>query len=703
MRLLHLFLILFLCFCKNTNTPRAVLGSINLQTWNFEHNGSIALAGDWEFYWEKFLYPEDFQKTADQISPYYTKIPAVWNNLNYNGEKLPGHGYATYRVKVHLGNADNKRYALQIPDQAHAYRLFINGVFILESGIVGKSYETMQPDLRQVFHTFTINKPELDIIFHVSNFHHRAGGLRFEILLGLEEQLLYERNRQFIIDAFLYGGFFIIAVYHLAIYVFRRKNNSPLYFAFFCLSILFYSLISGQRLFHFILPNFFDWELSFKIEFTCINLILISIFEFFTSLYPPKKKPIIYIYTAALSLFILFIFFTKPVVFTEYFYLLQLASIFSGLFIIYHLVHASIQKKEGSFIFLLAILILFICAMIDIISINMNLSLPRFLKFGIMAMVIMQAILLAKIFTQDFLRSEILSNSLKETNHAYSKFVPTEFLKLLDKTSIIDIHLGDHTQKEMTILFSDIRSFTSLSEKMTPNENFQFLNSYLNRIAPIIKSNHGFIDKYIGDAIMGLFPENADDAVLASIAMQKEIEEYNTIRRKYEKTPLKVGIGLHTGSLILGTIGHDERMEGTVISDAVNLASRLEGLTKHYGSNILISEKTFNSLEDPGRYNYRLLDNVLVKGKEESIFVIEILDGFPEDLLEKFMITKKDFEIGSLLYKQKAFGASIDFFQKVLAVNREDTATAFYLKRAEYYDIHGAPPDWEGGEVFLDK
>ena len=318
-------------------------------------------------------------------------------------------------------------------------------------------------------------------------------------------------------------------------------------------------------------------------------------------------------------------------------------------------------------------------------------------------MLFLQAILLAKIFTGDFLKSEILSVSLSETNRAYSRFIPTEFLNLLDKKSILDINLGDHIQKEMTILFSDIRSFTSLSEKMTPTENFKFLNTYLNRIAPIIKKNNGFIDKYIGDAIMGLFPNNADDALLASIEMQKEIHKYNQVRKKLGSIPIKVGIGLHTGSLILGTIGHDERMEGTVISDAVNLASRLEGLTKHYGSNILISENTFTSLNDARKFNFRLLDNVLVKGKEDSIFVIEILDGLPEDLLEKFMITKNDFETGNLLYKQKAFEASIDFFKKVLEINPLDTATAFYLKRAQYYNVHGAPPDWEGGEVFLDK
>ena len=461
-----------------------------------------------------------------------------------------------------------------------------------------------------------------------------------------------------------------------------------------------------ERFFHYHFTNLLSWEMGYRVEFFVLCLTLISFIYFFKSLYPFENKYFVYASKILVSVptgFLFLVFFTKPIVFTEFLILLDISIISGGILIISQLAIAIRKNKEGSIFFLIGFIILFTCSISDIFSAKSMIALPRLLKFGLTAMLFLQAILLAKIFTGDFLKSEILSVSLSETNRAYSRFIPTEFLNLLEKKSILDINLGDHTQKEMTILFSDIRSFTSLSEKMTPTENFKFLNSYLNRIAPIIKKNNGFIDKYIGDAIMGLFPNTADDALLASIEMQKEIHKYNQVRKKLGSTPIKVGIGLHTGSLILGTIGHDERMEGTVISDAVNLASRLEGLTKHYGSNILISENTFTNLSDARKFNFRLLDNVLVKGKEDSIFVIEILDGFPEDLLEKFMVTKNDFETGNLLYKQKAFDASIDFFKKVLEINPNDTATAFYLKRAQYYNVHGAPPDWEGGEVFLDK
>ena len=154
----------------------------------------------------------------------------------------------------------------------------------------------------------------------------------------------------------------------------------------------------------------------------------------------------------------------------------------------------------------------------------------------------------------------------------------------------MDIQLGDQMQKEMAILFSDIRSFTDLSEKLTPKENFNFLNSYLKRMSPAIQKNNGFIDKYIGDAIMALFPGDVEDAINAAVDMQKEIRIYNQHRLKLGYDPIKVGCGIHTGNLMLGIIGADDRMEGTVIADSVNVASRIEGLTKVYDASILISD-----------------------------------------------------------------------------------------------------------------
>ncbi|HYO06762.1 MAG TPA: adenylate/guanylate cyclase domain-containing protein, partial [Phototrophicaceae bacterium] len=172
---------------------------------------------------------------------------------------------------------------------------------------------------------------------------------------------------------------------------------------------------------------------------------------------------------------------------------------------------------------------------------------------------------------------EASKSELEKIAAASARFVPREFLRFLKIESIVDARLGDSVQAEMTIMFADIRSFTSLSESMSPQQNFDFINSYLSRVGPVIRQYNGFIDKYIGDGIMALFPNRAEDAVQAAVEMQHQVKIYNLHRQNSGYQPIALGIGLHTGTLMLGTIGEAERMESTVISDAVNLASRVEG------------------------------------------------------------------------------------------------------------------------------
>jgi class 3 adenylate cyclase len=212
---------------------------------------------------------------------------------------------------------------------------------------------------------------------------------------------------------------------------------------------------------------------------------------------------------------------------------------------------------------------------------------------------------------------------LKHTNLSIERFVPRAFLAIVGKPRIVDVELGDNKRKEMSILFSDIRGFTTLSEGMTPDENFAFINAYLRHMGPVIRSHNGFIDKYIGDAIMALFA-NADDALRAGLAMLAALDRFNDERRMADRQPVAIGIGINTGSLMLGTIGERDRMDGTVISDAVNLAARVESLTKHYQVPLLITEHTWQQLQDAMAYDVRPIDVVVVRGKTRPIAIFEV-------------------------------------------------------------------------------
>jgi adenylate cyclase len=262
---------------------------------------------------------------------------------------------------------------------------------------------------------------------------------------------------------------------------------------------------------------------------------------------------------------------------------------------------------------------------------------------------------------------------------AYGRFVPHEFLHFLGYESILEVKLGDQVQKEMSVLFSDIRDFTSLSETMTPAENFQFINAYLSRMEPAITQNFGFIDKYIGDAIMALFDGSADDAVKAGIAMLEELYEYNISRNRPDCPPLQIGIGINTGSLMLGTVGGQSRMDSTVISDAVNLASRVENLTKEYGVSMLITQNTFIELNDI--YDLRLIDRVTVKGKSQMVTVYEVFAADPPELRQKKLETKTLFEQALVLYNSDRCVEATRFFSGCLQINPTDNVAQIYMQR----------------------
>ncbi len=273
------------------------------------------------------------------------------------------------------------------------------------------------------------------------------------------------------------------------------------------------------------------------------------------------------------------------------------------------------------------------------------------------------------------------TQKILKLNQANERFVPRQFLQLLNKNSITEVELGDNIEREMTVLFSDIRDFTKLSENMNPTDNFRFINAFLSRLSPSITKYHGFIDKYIGDSIMALFGGDADEAVNAAISMLQRLKKYNITRQRPERRPIKIGIGINTGLMMLGTVGSKHRMDGTVISDAVNLAARLETLTKDYCVPLLISQNTFLRLEDSSKYCIRLVDRVTVKGKSIPVAVYEVFDADDWPIKEGKLETKTLFEQGISLYHLGHYKQAQLNFHQCLKLNSEDKLSQIYLQR----------------------
>ncbi len=206
---------------------------------------------------------------------------------------------------------------------------------------------------------------------------------------------------------------------------------------------------------------------------------------------------------------------------------------------------------------------------------------------------------------------------------ASARFVPTEFLESLGRDSIRDVVLGDAVRTTMTVLFADIRGFTSIAERSTAEDVFKLLNRYLAGVVPVIRNNHGFIDKFIGDAVMGLFPREPADAVRAAIDIAHAVKTVNIELEAEGLPPLAVGIGIHTGDIVLGTVGSDRRMDTTAIGDTVNVAARLEALTKERGIGILISDDVRKTV---AMENITFVDEGAehIRGRSQPIHIFDV-------------------------------------------------------------------------------
>jgi class 3 adenylate cyclase len=283
------------------------------------------------------------------------------------------------------------------------------------------------------------------------------------------------------------------------------------------------------------------------------------------------------------------------------------------------------------------------------------------------------------------------------------KFVPNEFISLLGKESLTDLKLGDLAEKIVTVLFTDIRDFTTLSEKMTPQENFLFVSSFNERLGPIIRSHQGFINQYLGDSIMAIFPRHPEDALNAAIAMQKAVYDLNLQRQSEGLPAIKAGIGMHTGPLIMGITGDEHRLDAATISDTVNTAARIESLTKYYRSPLLLSGETLRQIHDQNNYILRQLGKVQLKGKNNQLSIIECINGYSEEDIQKKMKTFDNFKKAMQYYKEKQFENALEEFQAVLENDPDDKTANFFMENTLKYLKNGVPENWSGVEEMASK
>jgi adenylate cyclase len=636
-------------------------------------DGGVVLDGGWELYWERFLDPgAGGPESGGEILS-----GGFWNADGY-----PVNGYGSLVRRISLDPeviASGQVLGLQVRDVLFAYRLYVNGELVLENGTPGTDRESERGSFRMRTAYFRPESTELEILFHISNFHDVDGGFRHVPMLGTAGRAGADTDALRMLDLFIFGALTIMALYHFGLYYLRRKERSPLYFGVFTLSLAIRGGLTGARFFHDAFPGI---PLTFMIDVEVITVYLaaFSLNAFIVALFPRHEiRWFTRLINILVPVYVLLALVLGIPALLPFHIVFEILLLIEGGILIYYLIRGVKDRTQGAGVMLAGVIIIVLTVINDVVY-DLAGSGGLFLSsYGLFLFTFLQAFLISRNFTRAFKLSEQFSAEMQLMANSFSRFVPREFLNMLNKESILHIRLGDQVELDMAVMFCDIRQFTSLSEQMKPGENFNFINSYLSRISPVIREHGGFIDKYIGDGIMALFPGSPRDALDAAYALLQTLDEYNLGRINAGYQEIKVGIGINYGRLMLGTIGEEHRLEGTVISDTVNLASRLEQLTKLFSTDVIISERLADCLGEDDASAIRRLGRIRVKGKSEPVSIYEVLD--PGDPAGGEL--KAEFEAALDAYLSGGFDSAREALTAYLARSPEDQAAVFYLKRLE--------------------
>ena len=436
--LIFMCLALFLLYaCKSDSStrkvPRVENGNLDLRGWNLKKDGPVALNGEWEFYWHAHLKPEEFSGNKHPAISGYIRVPGTWNDFKLNGEKLPGEGYATYRMHLHLAQT-GRILAFKILDMAVAFKMYVNGELLLSNGIPAKTSQRTVPQFHPRVVEFDPDSERVEVIVLVSNFHHRKGGAWEPILLGTSADIWQIRQKELNINFFLIGGILMMGLYHIGLFMFRSKEKSNLFFGIFCVLIVLRALVTGERYLIEIFPDF-NWEVHTKIAYLTYYAGVPVFGMYFRYIFPREfSRYVVYTVNIIGGIFSAVVVFTPARIYTQTLPLFQIFTVAAACYAFYILILALKHKLLGALICLAGFIVLFLTIVNDILYSNLAIQTGYMIQFGFFIFIFTQATLLSQRFSKAFAVVELQHRELEETNAAYMNEID-ERRKLNDELS----------------------------------------------------------------------------------------------------------------------------------------------------------------------------------------------------------------------------------------------------------------------------
>ncbi len=660
-------------------------GYLDLSAYSFEQ--PARLDGEWVAAWGQIVSPE----AAFTGSP--ALLPA-----SFQAQGHPAQSQVTYQLKLRVPPG-NRLWTLRIPSILTAYRLWVDKQLVAQAGKLGQPIIPADTVQWATFSTPSGTEAPLTLTLQVENSEFYIGGVLYSLTLGPEPLMKALQGQQSGLDFFLVGALFLVLIWYIGMGLANSASRNILWLGLFGVVAILRIIATSAPVWS--LFSGIPWEIQKKCEFLILNAgsipLLIYIRKSFPQEFSAKLITILSLPLAILGLlFLLFpVSLTGPLLLPS-----EVISILSLVFVLVILIQATLRRRPGAWIFLISLVLVGIAAVNDTLHSFQLSPFPYLLREVFLAFLLVQGLVQAQAIRATFRLSEDRGRELERINANIARFFPNDFLRLLDKRRLQDVYLGEYHTKELCILFCDIRNFTALAETLPPEKTFRLLNAYFSQIGPVIRHHGGFIDKYIGDGIMALFPNGPQAGILAASAIQASVQVYNHHRANSGYSPLTVGCGLYSGTVTIGTIGEAQRLETTVISDVVNLASRLESLTKVFGQGTLTTLSVLDQV-DISKLSWRYAGVVKVYGKKQPQEVVHIWNGLEERTSELFNITKSTFEQGLAAYRTGQLEQAQTAFKEVLAQHPEDAGARYYFQRIQTLLTFGLPENWDAVEEQL--
>lgn len=380
----------------------------------------LKLQGEWEFYWQELLSPEDIhtRMAGGQTADRYINIPQSWLGYKLDGQELSGEGFATFRLVTRLSGQDrNEQLALRLPTIFHAYKLWVNGELLEEVGVVGENKSGMIPRLATKLVFFQSDNDTVELVMQVSNFHHKRGGITKDIELGSSNVLAARAKLKVASEMFITASLLVIGLYNMMLFVLRRRDRAPLYFGLFTVLFGIRSLLNGELMLTQWFPHF-PWELQFKLEYLTLCLGGYIITKYFECIFPNYVSHWFRLGTAiATSVLCLVIVLTPALLYSKMLVLIGVIVVLQMAYLMVGLAVAAIRRMEGALIFLLVSVVALVTVINDFLYFNEWSIIGNTSPFGLLIFTIAQLVLLSSRFTRAATNEERIARELQEANN----------------------------------------------------------------------------------------------------------------------------------------------------------------------------------------------------------------------------------------------------------------------------------------------